>query len=175
MNIIFIIILFRIRSKIVKVRGDKVARLADIIESFIKDLFDETDNGILEIQRNELANRFGCAPSQINYVLMTRFNIDKGYYIESKRGGGGSIRITKIIFDRNEYLNDLIFEKMGSSITQGAAESYIDAFFENNFITQREAAMMKAAVNDKAISAGQGDRDSIRANILKSMLVVLLQ
>jgi len=70
-----------------------MARLSDIIEDFIKDMLQNTQKSQLEIKRNELANYFGCAPSQINYVLTTRFTVDKGYYIESKRGGGGHILI----------------------------------------------------------------------------------
>lgn len=151
-----------------------MARLSDIIEEFIKRMFEESDDGILEIQRNELASRFGCAPSQINYVLMTRFNVEKGYYIESRRGGGGSIRITRVRFDGNEYLNRMISDKIGSSISQSLAESYIEAFLEHNFITQREAEIMRAAVNDRAIPCQPRDRDSIRASILKSMLIVLI-
>jgi transcriptional regulator CtsR len=149
-----------------------MARLADIIEEFIKQMFQSVDDGILEIQRNELANHFGCAPSQINYVLMTRFNIDKGYYIESRRGGGGSIRITRVSLDRREYLDNLLLEGIGGALTQSAAESYINAFYENGFISERETLIMKAAVNDKALNVQ--DRDSIRANILKSMLIVLI-
>lgn len=173
---------FVLKKTIIKIKvkdsqsqeGDHMARLSDVIEEFIKQLFDESDNGILEIQRNELANQFGCAPSQINYVLMTRFNIEKGYYIESKRGGGGSIKITRVNFDENEYLNKMISDKIGSSLSQSLAESYIDAFLEHDFITERESEIMKAAVNDRAICAQQGERDYIRASILKSMLVVLV-
>jgi len=152
-----------------------VARLSDIIEEFIKQLLNESDEDILEIQRNELANQFGCAPSQINYVLMTRFTVDRGYYIESKRGGGGSIRITRINFDANEYLSKLVSEKIGQSISQKAAESYIDAFLEQKLISKREAAIMKAAVNDKSIAVVQPQvRDIVRASILKSILIVLI-
>ncbi len=68
-----------------------VARLSDIIEDFIKEMFQENNESELQIKRNELANYFSCAPSQINYVLTTRFTEDKGYYIESKRGGGGAL------------------------------------------------------------------------------------
>lgn len=149
-------------------------RLSDIIEEFIKGLFDETEDGILEIQRNELATRFGCAPSQINYVLMTRFNTDKGYYIESRRGGGGSIRITRVCFDGREYLNNLLSDKIGSAVSQREAESYIDTFLENGLITKRESMVMKAAVNDKALNVQPQARDYIRACILKSMLIVLI-
>lgn len=149
-------------------------RLSDIIEDFIKNLFDESDDSMLEIKRNELASHFGCAPSQINYVLMTRFTADKGYYIESRRGGGGSIRITRVALDTDDYLSRLISESIGKLVTQGSAESYIDAFLDQDLITEREAALMKAAVNDKSLGTQPQDRDAIRADMLKSMLLVLI-
>ena len=149
-------------------------RLSDIIEEFIKGLLRESEKDMLEIQRNELASHFGCAPSQINYVLMTRFTVDKGYYIESKRGGGGSIRITRASIDNNEYFRSLISGKIGLSITQNTAESYINSFLEHKLITQREASIMKVVVNDKIINLPTQDRDVIRANILKSMMIVLV-
>jgi transcriptional regulator CtsR len=149
-------------------------RLSDLIEEFIKHLFEQADEDILEIQRNELATYFGCAPSQINYVLMTRFTMDKGYYIESRRGGGGSIKITRVSFDTNEYLNNLISQKIGQSITQRGAELYISSFLEQKLISERESAIMRAAVNDKSINVQTGYKDAVRANILKSMLMVLI-
>jgi len=148
--------------------------LSDVIEAFIKRLFNESQSDILEIQRNELAIHFGCAPSQINYVLMTRFTIGRGYYIESKRGGGGSIKITRASLDDNEYVGSLISEGIGQSISHGVAESYVDMFLEQQLISVREAAIMKAAVNDKSIGIQSQERDSIRANILKAMLIVLI-
>lgn len=151
-----------------------MARLSDIIEEFIKELMNQSDDDILEIQRNELASYFGCAPSQINYVLMTRFTVDRGYYIESKRGGGGSIRIMRVDLNTNDYLSQLIWEKIGDSLSQSSAESYIDAFLEQGLISKREAAIMKVAINDKTINIKAAQRDSVRANILKSMLIVLL-
>jgi transcriptional regulator CtsR len=151
-----------------------VPRLSDIIEEFIKEMLEESSNGILEIQRNELATRFGCAPSQINYVLMTRFNVEKGYYIESRRGGGGSIKITRPCFDGREYLRSLLSDKIGTSISQETAESYIDLFFEQGLITERESAIMKAAVNDKTFNVPLQEKDYVRACILKSMLIVLI-
>lgn len=151
-----------------------MARLSDIIEEFIKDMFETSDDDMLEIQRNELANHFGCAPSQINYVLMTRFGTDRGYYIESRRGGGGSIRITRVKLDEKEYLKGLLSKKIGDAISQRTAESYIDSFLEHGYLSEREAAIMKAAVNDRSIAVQPEDRDYIRSSILKSMLIVLI-
>lgn len=93
-----------------------MARLSDVIEEFIKTLLMESE-GQLEVQRNELADYFECAPSQINYVLATRFSLNHGYYIESKRGGGGYIRIVRLDVDKNDYLHYLLREGIGSGIS----------------------------------------------------------
>jgi transcriptional regulator CtsR len=154
--------------------GDYLPRISDIIEDFIKQMLEESSEDILQIKRNELAMRFGCVPSQINYVLMTRFTVDKGYYIESKRGGGGSITITKVSLNPDEYLSDLIAEGIGSSISQNAAEAYINSFKDQGLISDRESAFMKAAVNDKSLWRQSEDRDALRANILKAMLLILI-
>ena len=90
-----------------------MARLSDMIEEFIKALLEES-NGQLELQRNELADYFECAPSQINYVLATRFSLDRGYYIESRRGGGGYIRIIRLDMDNNDYIMYLLRERIGN-------------------------------------------------------------
>lgn len=82
-------------------------RMSDMIEEFIKDLFNENDEYI-EIQRNDLAEHFNCVPSQINYVISTRFKPSQGYYVESKRGGGGHIRIKKVNMARNNYIMHII-------------------------------------------------------------------
>ena len=85
-----------------------MANLADLIEQFIKESFKEIQGGIVEIQRNEMANQFSCAPSQINYVLTTRFTVEKGYFVESRRGGGGYIRIKKLKISEDDFLKDMI-------------------------------------------------------------------
>ena len=151
-----------------------MAVLSDIIEDFIKEMLDESEKDFLEIQRNELANHFGCAPSQINYVLTTRFTVDKGYHIVSRRGGGGSIKITKVSLDPDEYFIKLVFDKIGDTISQNSAESYIDCFLEHELVTNRESEIMKAAMNDKVLTIEPQDRDYIRANILKSMILMLV-
>ncbi|TDT51247.1 CtsR family transcriptional regulator [Fonticella tunisiensis] len=151
-----------------------MARLSDIIESFIKEMLEGSKENVLEIQRNELANIFNCAPSQINYVLTTRFTIDKGYYIESRRGGGGFIKITRIDIDKNDYIKDVIWNNIGNSITLQEGERYIELFKERGYISDREAKIMKAAINDKTLVLPVNLRDIIRAQILKTMLITVL-
>jgi len=150
-----------------------VARLSDVIEQFIKEMFKESSERELQIQRNELANLFSCAPSQINYVLTTRFTTDKGYYIESKRGGGGCILIRRVDYVEHKSLAEYINEKIGDSITYDSGAQIIDSLLESNKITQREAMLMKVAINDRTLVQGE-NRNRLRADILKSLIMVVL-
>jgi len=151
-----------------------MARLSDIIEAFIKQMIDDTD-GAIEIQRNVLANRFNCVPSQINYVIDTRFTTDKGYYVESRRGGGGHIRIKRAnITKSGNYLMHIV-ASMGSSISQQSAEVFINNFVDYDVISSREGYILKAAVSDKVLGGiDMPGRDIIRASILKNMIMSLL-
>jgi transcriptional regulator CtsR len=151
-----------------------MARMSDIIEDFIKQLINETD-GVIEIQRNELANYFKCVPSQINYVIGTRFTTDRGYYVESRRGGGGYIKIKRVNVDRpGKYLMHIV-SSMGDSISQQSAEVFINNFVDYEVISEREGLLLRAATSDKVLGGiGVSDRDIIRASILKNMLTALL-
>lgn len=151
-----------------------MAKLSDIIEDFIKLMIAETKESQLEIQRNELASKFSCSPSQINYVLTTRFTTEKGYFIESKRGGGGCIRIKKIEYIENTSLAKIIIEKIGNSITYNAGIQIIDALNEANVITERESNIFKMAINDRTLSFVCDGRNNIRAEILKAMVIALM-
>ena len=150
-----------------------MARLSDIIESFIKNMLVESGENQVQIQRNELADQFRCAPSQINYVLTTRFSYDKGYVIESRRGGGGYIVIKQVTYDEPEQRNNIIYEVIGDSITNYNAVALLESLYESKLITEREFEIIKIAVNDRTLSEAD-DRNKIRANILKAMLMVIL-
>ncbi|AAK81129.1 transcriptional regulator CtsR [Clostridium acetobutylicum] len=150
-------------------------RLSDIIEEFLKELIAENTENELEIQRNELANHFSCAPSQINYVLTTRFTTDKGYYIESRRGGGGCIRIRKVEYRENEkkpFINSIV-DRIKNSITYDAGCKIIDGLFDMNLLTSREVAIIKACINDRALLYAGDKRNELRAQIMKSVLIIL--
>ncbi|MGI6777773.1 MAG: CtsR family transcriptional regulator [Acetivibrionales bacterium] len=151
-----------------------MARLSDIIEEFLKQMIKDTD-GTVEIQRNELANKFNCVPSQINYVIGTRFTTERGYFVESRRGGGGHIRISRIRMKRpGNYLMHII-SSMGDSISQQSAEVFINNFLDYEVVSRREALILRAAISDKALGdVPSVDRDRIRARILKNMMMSLL-
>ena len=147
--------------------------LSDTIEQFIKELMSEYE-GKIELQRNELAQHFNCAPSQINYVLATRFTPDKGYIIESRRGGGGYIRVLRLSVDTSDHLVWLVTTRIGEQISERDAHDVISWLVENKAATAREAALMQAAVSDKSLNIPAMLKDRIRAAVLKQMLLVLL-
>lgn len=157
-----------IRNKEVKI----VARISNVIEEFIKNLINDTDNGIVEIQRNELANKFECAPSQINYVLTTRFTSEKGYYIESRRGGGGYIKIFKTNINNDDHISNMIANMVGDALTNEQCISIINEFVVEEVITKREGNIMRAAINDRSLQGCESDKE-VRANIFKNMLLIL--
>ncbi len=147
-------------------------RMSDMIESFIKDLFDDED--YIEIQRNDLAEHFNCVPSQINYVISTRFKPSQGYYVESKRGGGGYISIRKINVTKSNYLMHII-SSIGEQITAQEVDIFISNFLSYGIISEKEAKLLKVATSDNVLTISQDIRDKLRANIFKNMLVNLVE
>lgn len=149
--------------------------LSNLIEKFIIDLIKNSQNGIIEIQRNEMAEYFECSPSQINYVLSTRFTPYKGYYIESRRGGGGYIKIIKVDIEEYEDINEILLNTIGDSITKSKAYHLVEGFLEEGLITKREEEIIRVALSDRALSEGVKDRNRLRASILKDILLILLK
>lgn len=154
-------------------RGDTMHNMSDIIEQYIKQLFEETKEDVVEIQRANIAQRFDCVPSQLNYVIKTRFTNEHGYEIESKRGGGGYIRITKIeTKDHASYIKRLM-DLIGPTLSQQQAYYIIDGLLDNQLITEREAKLIAAVVDRETLTMDVASRDIIRANILKRLLPVI--
>ena len=148
--------------------------VSEVIEQYLKQTLQQSPDGVVEIQRNELADQFSCVPSQINYVISTRFTLEKGYIVESKRGGGGYIRIQKIELHSHGTVLDYIFQNISTHMDQTTSEGLLYQLEEGGFITAREAALMKAAIAREAIAIKLPLRDEIRAKILKAMLISLL-
>lgn len=150
-----------------------MARISDTIENFINDMLNEERERQVLIQRNELADKFSCAPSQINYVLTTRFTYEKGYIIESKRGGGGCIVIRKITYDDKDERLSLIMSSVGESITYGNALSILDHLKDTKTITNSEYEIIKITLNDRTLTSVE-DKNKLRADMLKGILTVIL-
>ena len=147
--------------------------MSDKIEAFILELLKEDDDW-LEIGRNELASVFNCVPSQINYVISTRFCPERGYAVESRRGGGGCLRIRRLDSQKASLLKDTI-NRIGASADYKTAESLIHRLVTQNEIDSKSAALIMAAISDKSLPQSIGaKKDEIRANIIKNMLTVLM-
>jgi len=154
--------------------GGIMASISDQIELYLRELI-KRYQGQVEIKRNQLANDFQCAPSQINYVLETRFPLEKGYVVESQRGGGGYIRIIRVkIESEKEYLQDLV-RNLGGPISQNEAEGIIHRLYENDLINSRERALMDSVVHKKVIGVNLPYRDYIRGRMLTAMFEVILK
>ena len=141
--------------------------ISDIIEEFI---LSQLDDGEINLSRNELANFFNCAPSQINYVLTTRFTPLRGFDIESKRGGGGYIKIVRFTDNsKSNYIKNLITNHIGKSIDYNNALMLLDNLLTNNIITTNEYKIIAVAISNKSLSSPINNEDVIRAKILTSI------
>ena len=143
-------------------------RVSDIIEEFIKELFNNEEE--IEIQRNDLAQKFNCVPSQINYVIATRFKPSQGYYVESKRGGGGNIKIRKINNTKSDYIMHII-ENIGEALQNSEAEILISDFLTYGLVNEKEAKLLRVATSDNVLDIPKEYKDKLRASIFKNMLL----
>ena len=148
-------------------------RLSEMIANQIRMMLEEAD-GIAEIKRNEFAEKMGCVPSQINYVIDSRFTTEQGYIVESRRGGGGYIRITKVKMDRDNMLMHVV-NNIGSEIDAGSSYAFLRNLLDSRLISIDVAHVMGAAVSDKAYSSVPINlRDILRASLLKNMLITTI-
>lgn len=150
-----------------------MANLVDSIQRYLVGLLNNTDDGVVEIQRSELASRFGCVPSQINYVLETRFTFPRGYLVESRRGGGGYIRLIRLELDAETDPLRIVYEAVGDAVTQHTAFGYIGRLLDAGSISPREAAMLQAALHRSTLFGDPAVRDQQRARLFRSMLLAL--
>lgn len=146
-------------------------KLSNIIEEFIKEMLSESRE--IELQRNELANRFNCVPSQINYVISTRFSPERGYSVESRRGGGGYIKITRTAPENESYILHII-NSIGDSIPASSSTAILETLYNYGLITHKEAKIIMAALSDSSIIIPRPQRDIVRAKMLKNILVNLV-
>lgn len=150
-----------------------MANISDIIEEFI--LKSLGDDKFIDISRNELANFFSCANSQINYVLDTRFTMDRGFTKESHRGGGGYIRISKVNLDDEGYVSNLILESVGDELSEKRLNQILDRLKRENIISAREKKIIACGFSDTALSMPFGFKDKLRASGFKQVLMCILK
>lgn len=151
-----------------------MAGLTSDIERFLKALLENTQDGSLEIGRNDLATRFECSPSQINYVLSTRFTPYNGYLIESKRGGNGFIRIITIIEDEDDYIKYII-KNLDKELTEERAKSFFKELFNKGYMDKKEARIAIYSILDRSLAnVGKDKRNLVRHDIVKNILLSFL-
>lgn len=150
-----------------------MAGLTSDIEEFLKAMLSQSTDGMLEIGRNDLAIKFDCAPSQINYVLSTRFTPHNGYLIESKRGGNGFIKIITIVEEDN-YLSYLL-KNLNEQMTEANADSLFKDLYNREYLNEDEFLLAKYATSDKALAKIRSDmRNFLRSDIIKNMILSIL-
>ena len=146
--------------------------LSDIIENYIMEEMRKQEE--IELKRSEIAQKFNCVPSQINYVISTRFIPELGYYVESRRGGGGYIKICKINLDKSEHISELL-SKIGSTMSQSVVNVYLRELLRYNIIDEKNTQLISAALSEKSLNqVDKNKRDSVRADIFKNMLINLI-
>lgn len=148
--------------------------ISDNIENIIREMLD-SNGGYVRIVRNELAGKLNCVPSQINYVLTTRFSAEQGYYIESRRGGSGGIRIIRYRTGSvPEYINRLI-DSIGESLTETRADMLMKGLVSKGYLGSREASLLRSSFSDKALSGLSADqKQAVRSGMFRQMLSCLL-
>lgn len=147
-------------------------KLSDLIEQYILDFFKE--NEMVELKRSELANKFNCVPSQINYVISTRFIPELGFYVESRRGGGGYIKICRTNLNRSDYISDII-DKISQNLSQTTLDVYLNDFVRYNILDKKTANIVKVALSDKSlVKVDKYDRDLVRSDMLKNIIVNII-
>ncbi|MFI3207083.1 MAG: CtsR family transcriptional regulator [Clostridia bacterium] len=147
-------------------------RISDNVTAYILKLLDD-ENGVAEIKRNDLAINLGCVPSQINYVISSRFTPEQGYTVESRRGGGGFVRITRVYKSKSAMLMHII-NSIGESLDESSTRIMLHNMFYNELISEEEWKILSTAVSDRSLSpAPKNIRDMLRASILKNILLTM--
>ena len=165
-----------------------MATLAKQIENYIKQMIDQSDEGFIDIRRSEMAGLFMCVPSQINYLLETRFSNQQGYLVESRRGGGGFVRIIKLSVEGSENLLAMVNRAEGKQVSQKNGEGLIDRLVEEELLTAREGSFIKAMINgnifrelrttmpvEEKQQTAQELEEILRGRMLHAVLVNLLR
>ena len=148
--------------------------ISDNIARIIEKMLDD-GGGSAEVKRADLADRLGCVPSQITYVISSRFTPERGYITESRRGGGGYIRIVRVAMDKNEYLMHF-FHAIGDKIDEREAKAYVANLKDNGIITGREAGSIAGGLSERALVMVSADvRSLVRADIFRHILLTMIK
>lgn len=150
-----------------------MGNLADRIEVYLKRILEQADEGFIILQRGVLAEEFSCAPSQINYVLETRFSVERGYLVESRRGGGGYLRIVRLGLNQEGQFQSVMRQLIGTQLTQNRAFGLLQRLLEEEVITPREAAIIRVVLHRDSLGQESSNVEVLRAHIMKRILTTL--
>lgn len=152
-----------------------MSNLANNIEGYLKRLLMLSGSGYIDIKRKELSNKFNCVPSQVNYVLETRFTLERGYLVESKRGGKGYVRIKKLDISPRSSLIHFLRELETGPPEEEKVRGFLLRLFEERVVSLRELKLMEAAL-EGLVGLEEGPlKEKLRRNLLREMLLVLLK
>ena len=168
-----ILCIINVKDSQSQIGGGFVRNISDIIENYLKAVLEMSEQDLVEIKRSEIADKFECVPSQINYVINTRFTIERGYIVESKRGGGGYIRIMKVQSHDEAHLIEQLLSLFNQRISQAVAENIIFRLVEEKVITVREAKIMQSVLDRSVIHLDLPQRDELRSRMLRAMLIAI--
>jgi len=152
-----------------------MASLADSIEEYLKKLLNLSASGFIDIKRKELSSKFSCVPSQVNYVLETRFTLEKGYLVESKRGGKGYVRLRKIKVPPESLLSFILRDIKKGPVDDVKAKGFIQMLYEEKYISLRESRIMEAVYNSLHIIEDSSLQHRLNGLLLRNMLFILLK
>ena len=145
--------------------------ITDMIAQFLRENLEDADDGTLEVQRNDLAQRFNCVPSQINYVVSTRFSPEHGYIVESRRGGNGYIRITRVQVDCQTLLMQVI-NSLGGAVDFNSAQAILTNLVQSGAVEPAVGQTLLITVSDRALlRIPKQEREAVRADIMKQVLI----
>lgn len=148
--------------------SEKIAR---VIESML-----EEGGGVANIRRNDLAQSIGCVPSQVSYVISSRFTPGQGYRVESRRGEGGYVKIVRVELGKKQYLEH-IKQLVGDSLSENEARDCVHSLLRSGAVGEREALLILSATSPASlirISTAEG-RNAVRADIMRQIITLLMQ
>lgn len=150
-----------------------MGNLADRIEEYLKRILDQTTEGYIVLQRSELAGEFACVPSQINYVLDTRFTVERGYLVESRRGGGGYLRIIRLGLGIEGQYQQVMRQLIGEQLSRERSAALVDRLLDEELLTIREAVIIKSILIGNDLNGEFRDWETLRARLMKNILTTL--
>ncbi len=144
--------------------------ISDMVEKYILNIVKNSKEGIIHIQRTNLSEKFSCVPSQINYVIKTRFTIERGFLVESKRGEGGFLKIIKIPVIQTKIYLDRINEGTANYIGSEQTKNFLNRLVEEKILNEREKNLIWQLLKDESLPCNKEEKGYQRGKMLKNLI-----